>query len=687
MDDPTPGAGGDYHYEGAVAMRLIREVLKEQDLVRLVQPDKFVGWVYGIDYEHAHVMTNDLWKAQVNGIPHNCFLVSTAFDPNAFDQSQNIDREVILLRVIGSAKLPHDDDLIRTKIEHFQDRQHPFDEASGFDEITLNQIQFGGLKCRILGTFYMHANRLWLGSDIESFSQASRLLVYRPTGDALSTIINHIDPVRHDAMRRSAEELGFRQEIEPIPIGVVRYTSTDRLHRKEAADEVPVYLHPVDFLARRTAVLGMTRTGKSNTIKHTVAMVKRISDDSGMPIGQIIFDINGEYANANQQDKGAISEVYPEDTVRYRGVETEGFLDLRNNFYDDNLTPGLHLLQSFLRNDLASGQQDMKTFLSLSLEEPDKTAWGDHNRWQVRRALYLCVLHNAGFSAPTGFKVRFPAGQAVRNQIQQATGRQVPDPKGGLDLEAAAGWFELAREAQDQKAIRSSSNKAWLDEDSRALLHLLTKKNERGQPIIGYSAFSRYRAYHSPRRDQDLVKEIYGHLTGGKVVILDLSVGNPEVREQMSDTIARGIFENSLQIFVAGKTPPHIVAYVEEAHNLIGRKHELTDIWPRIAKEGAKYRLALVYATQEPSSVHPNILANTENWFVTHLNNESELKQISKFYDFGDFSRSLIRAQDVGFARVKTLSGPFVIPVQIDLFDPEAEKARQTASGVEYDAV
>jgi hypothetical protein len=120
----------------------------------------------------------------------------------------------------------------------------------------------------------------------------------------------------------------------------------------------------------------------------------------------------------------------------------------------------------------------------------------------------------------------------------------------------------------------------------------------------------------------------------------------------------------------AGHIPPNMVIYVEEAHNLIGKKEELTATWPRIAKEGAKARIAFVYATQEPSSIHPNILANTENWYVTHLNNDDELKALSKFYDFADFQASLKNAQDVGFARIKTLSSPFVIPTQIHRFTP-----------------
>ncbi len=661
-------------------MQNVNRILRQDPLVQLIQPDFFVGWTYNVDYEHALVMTNDLWKAKASGIPHNCFLVAAAFNPAEFAQTRELDREVILLRVLGSARLPQDDDLVRAKIDFFQQRTGVFETEQGrdIDDITQNQLQFGGLECRVLGTFYEDDGELWLGSDIESFATAARLSVYRPHGDALETIVNYVDPIRRNSAREDAQRLGLQGEIKPFRIGSVRYTSTDRLHRRsQGAEIVGVRVQPSDFLARRTAVLGMTRTGKSNMIKQMVSVVKRVADEGGAKIGQIIYDINGEYANPNQQDQGAIADIYPDECVRYRMIETPGFEELRTNFYEQ-LNEGFGIIQRELEAAGRVTVDYVRAFVNMSLDEPDKGEIGDHKRWEVRVAAYKTLLYVAGFPAPRGHRVKFSANQLVRDAISSTSeGKSLPDPSQGLTLDEAVKWFTALREANQSTPLMSpSSGKKWVDDTLGNLLDMITQKRGAGSFISGHRILSDALRYHSPRRTTDVAEEIYTHLVDGKIVILDLSVGDARIREKISNQIALRIFQNSMNYFVEGETPPNIVVYIEEAHNLIGKNLDLTETWPRLAKEGAKYRIALVYATQEVSSVHPNILANTENWFITHLNNAREIRELAQFYDFDDFGDSLLRAQDVGFARVKTLSGPFVVPTQIDKFDPEAERQR-----------
>lgn len=674
---------------------VLRTVISDNPLTRLIGDvdQSFVGYVYNLKYDECFVQTNDAFKHSVNGLPHNSFLLAAGFDPSKYDASPVIDQEVILLRVLAPIALPQDGDMVRTRIEHHQRRREterlPGDVNDGLDPMTASELQWGGMRCRVLGTFFMENGELRLGSDIENFMSLSRMRAFKPRGASLEMIVNHVNPEVRAKAREEAIKAGFEETPKPIDIGTVRYTSTARLHRGAGEALVKVRIQPADFLARRTAVLGMTRTGKSNTVKTTVSSVALAAIRSSIRVGQLIFDVNGEYANANHQDDGSsIAEVFPQNTVRYRAVETAGFEDLRTNFYSE-CSQGLGLIQSLFRAEKspAFSGQDLEAFMSASLEEPDKTDRGAHERWTRHVAVFKCILFRAGFPSPPNLRIAVPLSKNLTKQLTDWGSAQSPPvviripTASEVSPNEACEWFETIRninlevkasQGASQTGLRSSSGGPWVDPVLEAMLNMLARTTSRKLPFGGWRAITKYVEYHSSRRAADVTDEVLGHLDAGKIVILDLSAGPVEIREVLSERIARQIFERQMREMNAGRVPQNVVLYVEEAHNLIGKKSDLKETWPRIAKEGAKARIAFVYATQEPSSVHPNILANTENWFVTHLNNDDELKTLGKFYDFGDFLTSLKSAQDVGFARIKTLSAPFVIPTQIIRFTPAA---------------
>jgi len=206
-------------------------------------------------------------------------------------------------------------------------------------------------------------------------------------------------------------------------------------------------------------------------------------------------------------------------------------------------------------------------------------------------------------------------------------------------------------------------------------LGFLTRHKEPGSSslVSGYLKLKPLIKLHSEAADEPFEYNIIKQLRTGKIVIVDLSQGDPEIQRLYSERICDAIFKDSMDKFIDNRPNNFIQFYFEEAHNLFPKKEDkdLSQIYNRIAKEGAKLNLGLIYATQEVSSIGSNILKNTQNWFIAHLNNDDEIRELKKYYDFEDFADSLIRfsaGSDKGFLRMKTYSNPFVVPVQIDRF-------------------
>jgi DNA helicase HerA-like ATPase len=203
-------------------------------------------------------------------------------------------------------------------------------------------------------------------------------------------------------------------------------------------------------------------------------------------------------------------------------------------------------------------------------------------------------------------------------------------------------------------------------------MRFLTRKPSPGHQAseAGFRKLIPIRNLHTSTLQKSYEEEVVDLLREGKVVIIDLSQGDPKIQRTYSDRLCGAIFSDAMKRFINNEPANFIQMYFEEAHNLFPKKNEadLTLIYNRIAKEGAKLRLGLIYATQEVSSISANVLKNTQNWFVSHLNNRDELREIAKYYDYEDFVDSLRRTTDKGFIRMKTYSNAFIVPVQIDRF-------------------
>lgn len=680
---------------------------------------QYVGEVYSIGYESALVQIHDFHRQRVGGIPSLSFLVATRFqEGTSYDKEE---ASILLLRVMDAAALPTDGEAERLRVENAKRVSgEPDSHWDGMQDGWTNQhLSFAGVRCRVIGTFFLEQRPgstqsddlvLRFGSDLSNYYPNRGLKVYKPNAEALKRIVNYLEPER-------MASLSVNGAAPPrVELGTVRYASTNRSF--QGVNDVPVNLLPADLLGQKSALFGMTRTGKSNTTKIILQAVFELRYNDGERIGQIVFDPNGEYANENVQDidaqgrSGAIKNVWranaqgrEEDVVTYGITKHPNDLNRKLmllNFYEDNhLQTGKEIVDSVLATQDA---KYLSNFRQVRFERPNANDRSATTRYLRHVLVYRALLARAGFAPPANIRPitrellnkelvgkieadgtltpgaldSYPASKpntaayksAAKILRPRKNGEELPTWEQVAGALASLAEFISEKDSgytafEDWYVNRSgASGDTWADETLKKLLEMFRYAN--GPRLIGA-----VKPQHTNGTQTDYAQDIYADLVAGKLVIIDQSSGEPELNQSSSDRIMWQIFRAQQELFRTGKALPNVVVYVEEAHNLLpaGSDLDLKNVWVRTAKEGAKYNIGLVYATQEVSSIQRNILKNTSNWFIGHLNNTDETKELCKFYDFADFEPSIRLAQDKGFLRVKTLSNLFVVPVQVRRFE------------------
>lgn len=694
-------------------------------LTSLIRPEDMVGDLIKMDYAECEVLVHDHLRQKVGGLPLGCFLLSTRLVPGSAPAPVEEDSNLILLRVTGQSRLPNASE---TDLNRFLAGQRVatldevWDAEGKTDQFTLHQLRYAGVRCRVLGTFRMRENKpsewsLVFGADVSNFYSGRGMKVYKPVGVALTHIVNFSKAATDDLHPLAGKR---------VPVGRVRYASSERLFDSNK-ENVEVDLDPTDLVARRTALFGMSRTGKSNTTKVIASSVFKIreQDSSFGRVGQLVFDVNGEYANENTQDGKEENAACLKNIVTHtknasaNDVATYGMAPHPNdpnrkivkiNFF--GLNPGKWssyeetckqleplLVGKLLINNLLAqeGSKYISNFRNTSLDVPTILDPSASTRFQRAILVYRAALHAAGFTAPANLKKPTLKGLFGKELIQALKGSTSPEAP---NYALAAGILENDTVAWDEivealKALREfihdaassgyasfnanyatkHEGRSWHDDRLTGLLSIFEYPN-------GVRALRPLLGEHDANSAGDYAQEVVTDLLEGKLVIFDQSLGDPDMNRAAAERIMWALFNRQKQVFIAPKKdkngnllpPPDVLVYAEEAHNLLPANSaaDVSNIWSRVAKEGSKYRIGLVYATQEPSSIQSNIMKNTDNWFVAHLNNADETRELRKYYDFDDFVQSILQVPDPGFLRMRTLSNPYIVPVQVNRFRVKA---------------
>jgi len=640
----------------ALRIFLQRECQMEQ--ARQTSEMRFIGYVLELGFDTAKIITSDPYKLAVGGVPRGSFLIMTPV------KADNTPPHFTLLRVTGVSPTPLSSQVQQT---YFELHKKSMPEL---DVWTQSELQWGALDCDALGMFYANPKNmreLQFSGDVNNVVSAHRYKVFAPDESILRLIVN-----------------GMVKPEQRATIGKLR-TMECELFSNENVINVPVEISMSDFKGCRTAMFGKTRLGKSNVVK-LLAQAMLNATSIKQSVGQLIFDINGEYANDNSQNK-SIRSAYPDRCQVYALTKRAGTESkpLRLNFYEQP-DSCISVIASLLEQDSRTSIY-IKGFSSVELpaiatilEKPNEARDRDIRKIQI----YWAILKKGGFAENATRLVNiglrgtnaqnFNPGfsKALREAAYNHSGIDML-PKHPNTLSELVAELEIiahfASEKPKNRALMStgSSGDPILDTHDLAMLRFLAPASGSGPTMLLPYA----KNYHDSDAS-NFIGEILMLLDKGKTVILDLGSATDKIRRYFADMLSKAVFAHQETKFVNNSLQDHYVQlYFEEAHNLFPPDNkDLTGVYARFAKEGAKFHIGMVYSTQSPSTINRELLAQTENFFVGHMSSQDEAKSLSRVQvAFFGLENDILRSKTPGYMRMLTMSHRFIVPIQSFQFE------------------
>lgn len=417
-----------------------------------------------------------------------------------------------------------------------------------------------------------------------------------------------------------------------------------------------------EFFGGHSAVLGNTGSGKSCTISSILqSLFSKADEHKARGATFIVFDVNGEYAKA-------LKPLADADGIGVTEIELDGSADedkfrLPHWFLEQSewelllqasertQLPVLRTalgLTSLFRQDTPEALATKEHFISTCIIECYRGADGDSPVSKYQRVSSLLQKYptadlNASlltrYRANTQFG-NFPDGQqerfldVFRAKLQQDVSLPAYSgtPFSFDDLEEALDFAILYEEAHGNRQIRDYCSQMLtrfksLRERSDYKFLRCDPDAEIGRLSIG-----------------DFLQSVFGlEVQGGRlrkrsqIVIVNMNSVEDEVVELVASVLARMAFRTLRHADPRSRFPVHLL--LEEAHRYVAERPsrfsiDASKVYERIAKEGRKYGLFIMVASQRPSELSKTVLSQCSNFVIHRIQNPDDLSQIRQMTPF-----------------------------------------------------
>jgi hypothetical protein len=143
----------------------------------------------------------------------------------------------------------------------------------------------------------------------------------------------------------------------------------------------------------------------------------------------------------------------------------------------------------------------------------------------------------------------------------------------------------------------------------------------------------------------DIIKQFVGDIAGEKskncdIRIVDISGLPNEVAGPLAAMLARLLFQYKIYQTLEERKRDPIVLVCEEAHRYVPDRGEAEYAAAqaavrRIAREGRKYGIGLMFVSQRPADVESTVISQCGTWLVLRLTNAADQQHVARFLPDG----------------------------------------------------